>query len=636
MSAVKSNVKSVNEIIKTQDSVRMNCQREDYDIEAGYYFHKKKLGEGGFSKVQLATHLLTGQQVAIKCMDKTKLGEDLFRVKTEINALKILDHQHIAKLLQVIETEKMIYLVLEFCSGGELFDYIVSKSRLTEKESQEIMGSLIHCLAYIHSMGFAHRDLKPENILFDSKHRIKLIDFGLAANSTDNPTNLQHLRTCCGSPAYAAPELIRGLSYSGPAVDVWSAGVILYALLVGQLPFDDENMGNLYKKIQNGQYAVPTWLSPEAKNLVTSMIQIHPNKRTTIKNLMDDPWIRKYLPNKSNEVQKNLFDDEILWQVHKFFPTYNYTELRHNILHKFGYQTATYWLLKQKKIASENLPIRRPLLLSNSISSPARVDQKAMTATASPADRRHAVVAVKRPRPEGLENFHNSPKVSTFKPNDKASPKFTPKSEYGQKEIVTYDTSPRTPTSKIPVSVLSPTNKAPQSPMSETPNNRKRKLFSNSPSREQDKCTADKTYMTSKENFVTPAKRPAPAQTPKKSLLKKILESATPSRKHPRNITSSAPNATSNITMTNFSDPQNCIEKLMQALLAKGIECKRKGFTISCSLNNRYHQKLSFQLEVCQFGNSVALQRKRLRGDAWHYKKVCEEILRISNDICPL
>ncbi|XP_053211150.1 maternal embryonic leucine zipper kinase-like [Panonychus citri] len=599
----------------------MNYQREEYDIEAGYYLHREKLGEGGFSKVRLATHLLTGQKVAVKCMDKTKLGEDLFRVKTEINALKTLDHQHIAKLLQVIETEQMIYLVLEYCSGGELFDYIVSKNRLSEKESQEIMGCLVHCLAYLHSNGFAHRDLKPENILFDKNHKIKLIDFGLAAQSKDNPQNLQNLRTCCGSPAYAAPELISGNIYSGPAVDVWSAGVILYALLVGQLPFDDDNMGNLYKKIQAGKFSMPSWLSPEAKSLIQSMIQVDPKKRVTVRELLENPWIKAYLPNQSVEVQKNVFDEEVLWQVHKYFPTLSYTELRSNIIRKFGYQTATYWLLKEKKRHGLKSPLAN-IPRNLAVATPPRTTPKTVTTPVSvntPTRRTPKVII--RAKIDEVQAF-KTPKLSTFKPKGSENQN-TPQS------LNTSGSGPNTPNSKIPIYLKSgERGSSPLAVVANTPNSsRKRKLFGDIVPGSEDNQAADS------ENYSTPPKRPPPLQTPKKSLLKKIIESATPSRKHPRNITSSAPTTTRNITMTKFSDPQICIEKLMQALIQKGIDCKRKGFVLSCALNNKYHSMCSFNLEICVFGDKCAIQRKRLKGDAWHYKRICEEILRISNEI---
>lgn len=240
--------------------------------------------------MRLATHTATGMKVAIKCMEKEKLGADLFRVKTEITALKCLQHDNIAKLYQVIENEKHIYLVLEYCSGGELFDYIVQKSRLSEQESKQIMRALIRCLAYCHMNGYAHRDLKPENILFDSEHKIKLIDFGLAAHPS-NSSKLQQLTTCCGSPAYAAPELISGHTYSGPAVDVWSAGVLLYALVVGQLPFDDENITALYKKIKAGAFFMPVWLSVSCRALIRGMLKVDPKRRLTMGELLRNDWI---------------------------------------------------------------------------------------------------------------------------------------------------------------------------------------------------------------------------------------------------------------------------------------------------------------------------------------------------------
>lgn len=158
-----------------------------------------------------------------------------------------------------------------------------------------MMRSLVQCLAYCHLKGFAHRDLKPENILFDGNHKIKLIDFGLAAHPETN-SGLSNLKTCCGSPAYAAPELISGHLYSGPAVDVWSAGVLLYALLVGQLPFDDENIAQLYKKIQAGNYMMPLWLSQDVRSLIKHMLQVDPKKRIDIKALLHNSWLNDGKP----------------------------------------------------------------------------------------------------------------------------------------------------------------------------------------------------------------------------------------------------------------------------------------------------------------------------------------------------
>ncbi|KAL7841181.1 hypothetical protein SRHO_G00248720, partial [Serrasalmus rhombeus] len=185
-----------------------------------YYEVYETIGSGGFAKVKLGRHILTGEKVAIKIMEKKDLGDDLPRVKTEIEAMKNLSHQHVCRLYHVIETNSKIYMVLEYCPGGELFDYIVAKDRLSEEETRVFFRQIVSALAYVHSQGYAHRDLKPENLLIDEDHNLKLIDFGLCAKPKGGLG--YELMTCCGSPAYAAPELIQGKSYIGSEADVWS------------------------------------------------------------------------------------------------------------------------------------------------------------------------------------------------------------------------------------------------------------------------------------------------------------------------------------------------------------------------------------------------------------------------------
>ncbi|NXY73579.1 MELK kinase, partial [Glareola pratincola] len=203
----------------------------DYDEILKYYELHETIGTGGFAKVKLAQHLLTGEKVAIKIMDKLALGDDLPRVKIEIDAMKNLSHQHICQLYHVIETSEKVFMVLEYCPGGELFDYIVSKDRLSEEEARVFFRQIVSAIAYIHSQGYAHRDLKPENLLIDEEHNLKLIDFGLCAKPKGGLDN--RLNTFCGSPVYAAPELIQGKAYIGSEADIWSMGVLLYALLCG-------------------------------------------------------------------------------------------------------------------------------------------------------------------------------------------------------------------------------------------------------------------------------------------------------------------------------------------------------------------------------------------------------------------
>lgn len=270
------------------------------DINKYYQIHDEKLGEGGFAKVRLGTHRATGQTVAIKCFDKIKLANELPRVYTEIKCLRHLNHPSIARLYDVFETETAIYLVLERCHGGELFDYIVRKTRLDEAEAGRIFRDLIFVLDHIHLKGIAHRDLKTENVLFDDKKQIKLIDFGLAANCTaenliSNPDQrpMDQLSTCCGSVTYAAPEIISGNVYKGTEVDIWSAGVVLYAMVCGQLPFNDNSIPKLYRKIQTGLQTLPSFISPGLGDLLRKMLTCDPSKRITIREILIHEWFRQ-------------------------------------------------------------------------------------------------------------------------------------------------------------------------------------------------------------------------------------------------------------------------------------------------------------------------------------------------------
>ncbi|XP_061427205.1 maternal embryonic leucine zipper kinase-like isoform X3 [Lethenteron reissneri] len=263
--------------------------QDDYDELLRLYELRETIGSGGFAKVKVARHLLTGEKVAIKIMDKAELGDDLPRVKTEIEAMKSLSHQHVCRLYQVIETKTKIFMVLEYCPGGELFDYIIARDRLPEEEARVFFRQIVSAIAYVHSQGFAHRDLKPENLLIDENHNLKLIDFGLCARPKGGLDC--HLETCCGSPAYAAPELIQGKPYCGSEADLWSMGVLLYALLCGFLPFDDDNVMALYRKIQRGKYEIPKWLSRESVTLLDQLLQVDPTRRLAVRHLLGHPWL---------------------------------------------------------------------------------------------------------------------------------------------------------------------------------------------------------------------------------------------------------------------------------------------------------------------------------------------------------
>ncbi|KAF6839614.1 Carbon catabolite-derepressing protein kinase [Colletotrichum plurivorum] len=259
----------------------------------GAYKVIKTLGEGSFGKVKLAIHNGTGQQVALKIIARKKLiSRDMAgRVEREIEYLQLLRHPHIIKLYTVIKTHNEIIMVLEY-AGGELFDYIVQNGRMKEPEARRFFQQMLCAVEYCHRHKIVHRDLKPENLLLDDNLNVKIADFGLSNIMTDG----NFLKTSCGSPNYAAPEVIGGKLYAGPEVDVWSCGVILYVLLVGRLPFDDEHIPSLFAKIARGTYSIPQWMNSGAANLIKKMLVVNPVQRATIEDIRQDPWFMTELP----------------------------------------------------------------------------------------------------------------------------------------------------------------------------------------------------------------------------------------------------------------------------------------------------------------------------------------------------
>ncbi|KAH8057396.1 serine threonine protein kinase [Aureococcus anophagefferens] len=267
-------------------------------VVIGTYRLSKTLGIGAFGKarrgVKLAEHVTTGHKVAVKILNRAKIvALDMSeKVKREINILQRCTHPHIIRLYEVIDTPTDIFVVMEYVSNGELFDYIVSKGRLAPDEARHFFHQIISGVEYCHYHHIVHRDLKPENLLLDADNNIKIADFGLSNVMRDG----EFLRTSCGSPNYAAPEVISGHLYAGPEVDVWSCGVILYALLCGSLPFDDESIPNLFKKIKSGMYSLPSHLSQLARDLIPRMLVVDPMKRVTVPEVRGHAWFQQKLP----------------------------------------------------------------------------------------------------------------------------------------------------------------------------------------------------------------------------------------------------------------------------------------------------------------------------------------------------
>ncbi|XP_026837195.1 serine/threonine-protein kinase MARK2 isoform X15 [Drosophila erecta] len=254
----------------------------------GKYKLIKTIGKGNFAKVKLAKHLPTGKEVAIKIIDKTQLNSgSLQKLFREVRIMKMLDHPNIVKLFQVIETEKTLYLIMEYASGGEVFDYLVLHGRMKEKEARVKFRQIVSAVQYCHQKRIIHRDLKAENLLLDSELNIKIADFGFSNEFTPG----SKLDTFCGSPPYAAPELFQGKKYDGPEVDVWSLGVILYTLVSGSLPFDGSTLRELRERVLRGKYRIPFYMSTDCENLLRKFLVLNPAKRASLETIMGDKWM---------------------------------------------------------------------------------------------------------------------------------------------------------------------------------------------------------------------------------------------------------------------------------------------------------------------------------------------------------
>lgn len=246
------------------------------------------IGEGSFSIVKFGTNLFTQEPVAVKIVPKQRLRnpEDLRWLQQEVEVMRRLDHPGIVKLLDFIEDESAFYMILEFCGGGELFDFIIKRTRVEEPLARWFFKQICLTIDYLHSQGIVHRDLKPENLLLSESRVVKLIDFGLCSTALDVP-----LTNRCGSPCYIAPETLVQSSYYGAPADVWALGVILYALVDGSLPWNYQDPNRMYEQITKGEFPMPQMISPACQDLLGSILDPNPVTRITIQGILTHPWL---------------------------------------------------------------------------------------------------------------------------------------------------------------------------------------------------------------------------------------------------------------------------------------------------------------------------------------------------------
>ncbi|XP_064435035.1 maternal embryonic leucine zipper kinase isoform X4 [Mirounga angustirostris] len=589
---------------------------KDYDELLKYYELYETIGTGGFAKVKLACHILTGEMVAIKIMDKNALGSDLPRVKTEIEALKNLRHQHICQLYHVLETANKIFMVLEYCPGGELFDYIISQDRLSEEETRVVFRQIVSAVAYVHSQGYAHRDLKPENLLFDEYHKVKLIDFGLCAKPKGNKD--YHLQTCCGSLAYAAPELIQGKSYLGSEADVWSMGILLYVLMCGFLPFDDDNVMALYKKIM---------LIHLDEDCVTELSVHHRNNRQTMEDLISS------------------------WQYDHLTATYllllakkargKPVRLRLTSFSCGLANTTPFTNIKSQNLSLEDMTTSDENYVAGLIDYDWCGDSSS-TGVATPETPQFAKHWTES---NGLESKSLTPvlcRASANKLKNKENV-YTPKSAVKDDDCFVFP-EPKTPVNKNQYKreILSTPNhyttpsKARNQCLKETPI----KMPTNSAGTEklmigvispERRCRSVELDLNQAHVEDTPKRKGTKVFGSLERGLDKVITVLTRSKK--KGSAKDGPRRLKlhyNVTTTKLVNPDQLLNEIMSVLPKKHVDFVQKGYTLKCQTQSDFGKvTMQFELEVCQLQKPdvVGIRRQRLKGDAWVYKRLVEDIL---------
>ncbi|KAM5183312.1 maternal embryonic leucine zipper kinase isoform 6-T6 [Callospermophilus lateralis] len=564
---------------------------KDYDELLKYYELYETIGTGGFAKVKLACHILTGEMVAIKIMDKNALGSDLPRVKTEIDALKNLRHQHICQLYHVLETANKIFIVLE---GNK--DY--------------------------------------------------------------------HLQTCCGSLAYAAPELIQGKSYLGSEADVWSMGILLYVLMCGFLPFDDDNVMALYKKIMRGKYDVPKWLSPSSILLLQQMLQVDPKKRISMKNLLNHPWIMQDYNCPVEWQSKNPFihlDDDCVTELSVHYRNNRQTMEDLISLWQYDHLTATYLLLLAKKARGKPVRLRLPFSYGPANATPKSKnlsledvtnDENYVTGLIDYEWREDNLSTPQTPQftkhgteSNGLESKSLTPvlcKSSANKLKNKENV-YTPQSAVKNEEYFVFP-EPKTPVNKNQHKreVLTTPNHY------TTPSKARNQYLKENPVKTSGNSTGRDKLMTS---VISPERRCRSVEldlnqahmedTPKRKGTKvfgslergldKVITVLTRSKR--KGTAKDGPRRLKlhyNVTTTRLVNPDQLLNEIMSILPKKHVDYVQKGYTLKCQTQSDFGKvTMQFELEVCQLQKPdvVGIRRQRLKGDAWVYKRLVEDIL---------
>ncbi|XP_063465821.1 maternal embryonic leucine zipper kinase isoform X17 [Symphalangus syndactylus] len=532
-------------------------------------------------------------------------------------------------------------MVLEYCPGGELFDYIISQDRLSEEETRVVFRQIVSAVAYVHSQGYAHRDLKPENLLFDEYHKLKLIDFGLCAK---------------------------------PKADVWSMGILLYVLMCGFLPFDDDNVMALYKKIMRGKYDVPKWLSPSSILLLQQMLQVDPKKRISMKNLLNHPWIMQDYNYPVEWQSKNPFihlDDDCVTELSVHHRNNRQTMEDLISLWQYDHLTATYLLLLAKKARGKPVRLRLSSFSCGQASATPFTDIKSNNRSledVTTSDKNYVAGLIDYDWCEdNLSTGAATPQTSQFTkywtesngvesksltlalcrtPANKLKNKenvYTPKSAVKNEEYFMFP-EPKTPVNKnqhkreiltTPNRYTTP-SKARNQCLKETPikipvnSTGTDKLMTGVISPER-RCRSVELDLNQAHMEETPKRKGAKVFGSLERGLDKVITVLTRSKRKgsardgPRRL-----KLHYNVTTTRLVNPDQLLNEIMSILPKKHVDFVQKGYTLKCQTQSDFGKvTMQFELEVCQLQKPdvVGIRRQRLKGDAWVYKRLVEDIL---------
>ncbi|KAJ3273197.1 hypothetical protein HDV01_004699 [Terramyces sp. JEL0728] len=546
--------------------------------------------------------------------------------------MKLLHHPNVIKLYEVIETKSTVFLVMEYASGGELYDYLVVHGKMKEKEARAKFRQILSAVSYCHKKRVIHRDLKAENLLLDANLDIKIADFGFS-NYYDPDSKLD---TFCGSPPYAAPELFQGRRYTGPEVDVWSLGVILYVLTTGCLPFDGKNLQEMRESVCRGKYRIPFFLSDNCEKLLKKFLVRDPVKRANLDILLDDGWINEGYPDSpiSTDKSETFEEDEgvikLMEAKFKIERDVILQGLRENV---YNDMTAIYYLLYYEKQTRQN--IENDMLEITKLS-PTRAKEPSVTAAAGknmPIIGEDEVLPVEVKEHKDQKEFQQDkavPQVASGRRRRAATVNGN-----GDAKDATADANaapaqiplvPARPTSAFPTASGTPSHAAEQTAEQTADQQQSQQTDGAQPGDVQNR----KRHNTIVGIFRGQMRRPSESQNSSGGVGDNtIVETPEGSDANkPRSL-----RFTFNSNTTSSKPPDEIFVEVIKVANKLGITHRlQTRYLLECTSNSSGKEPLKFEIEVCKLprlNNLHGLRFKRLSGASGDYKDICEKLLEM-------